>query len=154
MRVWLGKAQSLGSRAPHGEFGFDNRFILISHLHHHNSLAGTYAPALGSAECSPCDAGFYAELPGSVACYECRATLGKQYSSLPGAASCTICDEGFFDDSDAPGTTAANCLTCPLGATCEAGSNLATIVPNSKFYRFGPKSKQFYECVFGGEDAW
>ena len=73
---------------------------------------GTYAPAPGSAECLPCDAGKFASDTGQIECQVCPAG----YAVDPGATGCTACQPGKF--AAAPGST--TCATCTEGTVAPA----------------------------------
>lgn len=75
-------------------------------------VAGYVATPSG---CSPCDAGFFSDVSGTLECSECP--VGK--SSDPAATECTNCARGFYAER----TGSSACTRCPaLQTTQEIGS--------------------------------
>jgi Tyrosine-protein kinase ephrin type A/B receptor-like len=85
-------------------------------------LAGTYAPALGTA-CVTCPANTYSANNASVSCNNCTANSASVAgSSSP--SSCQ-CNGGYSRDPN------FNCVACPLGYACS--NNLALPCPSGSF---------------------
>lgn len=117
------------------------------------------AKATGDAACGACPAGTVQPYSGFTACAECTenrvpdadavdcepcATYGDNRCASPGDAVCACC-EGFYD---AGGT----CRSCPKGASCPFGSELASLVVKEKWFRTTATSRKLYRCP-GGDDA-
>ncbi|KAK7254168.1 hypothetical protein SO694_00008461 [Aureococcus anophagefferens] len=116
------------------------------------------AKATGDAACGACPAGTVQPYLGFTACAECTenrvpdadavdcepcATYGANTCASPGDAVCACC-EGFYD---AGGT----CRSCPKGASCPFGSELASLVVKEKWFRTTASSKKLYRCPGGGD---
>ena len=95
-------------------------------------------PATSSCVCNP---GFYREVSGSsMACSRCReltTTLGAV--GADDVSGC-VCVRGYYMDSN------GDCTQCPDGASCVAGTTVASLSTRAGYWRESSDSDAFYEC--------
>ena len=88
---------------------------------------GTYTPAKGSTQCTPCPAGYACPEYGTYAPKLCEAGT---YRSKADAISCNLCPPGTFSPEKGS-SDITHCLPCPPGRVCtkKGMSNLVESEP-------------------------
>ena len=124
-------------------------------------LPGSFADAVGSAECTPCEVGSFQSAPGAIECNKCpnrtfSSTRGaaecnnclSRLSSYIGSARCDICDAGFFRFDEMTRAEPETCWYCPgNGAECPTDTTSETMVVLPGHWRLSGRSRMITRCT-------
>jgi hypothetical protein len=109
---------------------------------------GTFKPAPGLFECTPCENNRYTLFSGAKNCETCpdNTTTGSNVRGSNSFDKC-VCEKNFYLNPNYDEHSGAHkkCITCPVGASCD---NLNTTVPVAKFGYWNYKTNyhNFYLC--------